>query len=170
MADGGLPSCGMCTPASVPLSREYPNFVTHLECSYTGKTYPKQVLHELCTCCEAPKPLLVKYDLAGIARAVDKDEMRERTEPGFWKYREFLPVESTRNVSSLGEVITPLIKLRTVNPGGGDVLVKDEVSRPAAWPRRPSAVSDPLTGSVCLCAPPHRGGCPLARLRHEGWR
>ena len=25
-------------PASVPLAREYPNFVTHLECSYSGKS------------------------------------------------------------------------------------------------------------------------------------
>lgn len=115
-------------PASVPLSREYPNFVTHLECSYIGTKYPKQVLHELCTCCKAPgKPLLVIYDLAGIRASVTKEEIRDRTEPGFWKYREFLPVESTRNVASLGEVITPLIKLRTYNPGGGSVLVKDEV-------------------------------------------
>ena len=64
------------TPASVPLSREYPNFVTHLECSYTGTTYPKQVLHELCKCCKAPKPLLVLYDLAGIRASLTKDELR----------------------------------------------------------------------------------------------
>ena len=104
-------------PASVPLAREYPNFVTHLECSYSGKSYTKQVVHELCTCCDKPKPLIVKYDLAGIRASLTKKELRERTEPGFWKYREFLPVESTRNVSSLGEVCTPLIKLRTYNPG-----------------------------------------------------
>ena len=116
-------------PASVPLGREYPNFVTHLECSFTGTTYPKQVVHSLCTCCSAPKPLLVVYDLPGIRASITKDELRNRSEPGFWKYREFLPVESTRNVASLGEVITPLIKLGTYNPGGGNVLVKDEVRR-----------------------------------------
>ena len=131
-----------CTPASVPLAREYPNFVTHLECSYSGKAYPKQVVHELCTCCDKPKPLIVKYDLAGIRASLTKKELRERTEPGFWKYREFLPVESTRNVSSLGEVCTPLIKLRTYNPGGAAVLVKDEVRPPRSCACSSSACSE----------------------------
>ena len=151
-----------CTPASVPLAREYPNFVTHLECSYSGKAYPKQVVHELCTCCDKPKPLIVKYDLAGIRASLTKKELRERTEPGFWKYREFLPVESTRNVSSLGEVCTPLIKLRTYNPGGAAVLVKDEV-RP---PRSCACTVLPAQSALTMM---HRGGCPPARSRRAAW-
>ena len=150
-------------PASVPLAREYPNFVTHLECSYSGKSYPKQVVHELCTCCDKPKPLIVKYDLAGIRASLTKKELRERTEPGFWKYREFLPVESTRNVSSLGEVCTPLIKLRTYNPGGAAVLVKDEVRPPRSL----------RVQQFCLLRARwtmmHRGGCPPARSRRAAW-
>ena len=37
---------------------EFPTFVTHLECSYTGKTYPADQLHGLS---EAGKPLLVRF-------------------------------------------------------------------------------------------------------------
>ena len=39
---------------------EVPTFVTHLECSYTGKQYPADQLIGLS---EAGKPLLVRYDL-----------------------------------------------------------------------------------------------------------
>ena len=45
---------------------EYPTFVSHLECSYTGKVYPADQLHGLS---EAGKPLLVKYDLDALAKA-----------------------------------------------------------------------------------------------------
>jgi threonine synthase len=46
---------------------EYATFVTHLECSATGERYPADVLHGLS---KAGKPLLVRYDLAGVRRAV----------------------------------------------------------------------------------------------------
>ena len=68
--------------------KEYPTFVSHLECSYTGKVYPADQLHGLS---EAGKPLLVKYDLDALGKAISKDDLKARL-PEFWRYREFLPV------------------------------------------------------------------------------
>jgi threonine synthase len=93
------------------------SFVTHLECSGTGKPHPADRLQNLS---EAGKPLLVRYDLEAVARAVDRDALARRRED-LWRYRELLPVARDADVVSLGESWTPLIPLR-----GGSVLVKDE--------------------------------------------
>jgi threonine synthase len=67
----------------------------------------------------------VRYDLEALAGAVDKDTVAHRS-GGFWKYREFLPVQDPTNVVSLGEVITPLIPLDRISSQKGRVIVKDE--------------------------------------------
>ena len=105
--------------------REFKTFTTHLECSATGAHYPADALHGLS---EAGKPLLVRYDLEALRRAISKDELARRAEGGFWRYREFLPVRRSDNVVSLGEVITPLIAAPTVARlhGAHTLLVKDE--------------------------------------------
>ncbi len=102
------------------LTQELPSFVTHLECSITGKRYEADRVQELS---EAGRPLLVRYDLAALAKSIDKETLAART-TGFWRYREFLPVRRAENVVSLGEVVTPLIPL--ANLSGGQVIVKDE--------------------------------------------
>jgi threonine synthase len=105
--------------------REFPGFTTHLECSVTGTRYPADVLHGLS---EAGRPLLVRYDLEALRRAVSKDDLARRAQGGFWRYREFLPVRRSDNVVSLGEVATPLIaapKLARLH-GARMLLVKDE--------------------------------------------
>ena len=85
--------------------KEYPSFVTHLECSYTGKTYPADQLHGLS---EAGKPLLVRYDLEALGNAITKQDLVSRL-PEFWRYREFLPVRKSSNIVRLGEVMTPIL-------------------------------------------------------------
>jgi len=103
---------------------EYATFVTHLECSQTGEKYPADVQHGLS---KAGKPLLVRYDLAALKRAVSKDELANR-DGGFWKYREFLPVRKNENVVRLGEVATPLVDLHASarRAGAKRLVVKDE--------------------------------------------
>jgi len=102
--------------------RQYPNFVTHLECSLTGERYEAGIVQGLS---KAGRPLLVRYDLNALARAISKEEMARRG-GGFWKWREFLPVRHSENVVTLGEVDTPLIRLQHVAPSKAEVLVKDE--------------------------------------------
>ncbi|VAV93986.1 Threonine synthase [hydrothermal vent metagenome] len=99
-----------------------PAFVTHLECSISGKIYEAGQPHGLS---EAGRPLLVRYDLDKIAAAVTRQEIEARP-GGFWKYREFLPVQKPENMVSLGEVMTPLVPLKNSVPGGVEVIVKDE--------------------------------------------
>ena len=99
-----------------------PTFVTHLECSLTGETYPADTVHGLS---RAGKPLLVRYDLDGLGAAVSRDALAGRTE-GLWRYREMLPVRRAENRISLGEVVTPLIDLPRLSAGAGRLIVKDE--------------------------------------------
>jgi threonine synthase len=103
---------------------ETPTFVTHLECSLTGEHYPADTLQGLS---KAGKPLLVRYDLDALAKAVTKDDIARRA-PEFWRYREFLPVRRAANVVRLGEVMTPILPLeRTAKRlGTTELLVKDE--------------------------------------------
>ena len=100
-------------------------FVTHLECSMSGKRYEKDLVHGLS---EEGKPLLVRYDLEKIKDVISKDYLINTNQNGFWRYSFLLPVE-TPNIISLGEVVTPLISLGNVAKKlnqKGDLLVKDE--------------------------------------------
>jgi threonine synthase len=106
------------------LKVEHPTFVTHLECSYTGERYPADEVHGLS---RAGKPLLVRYDLDGVCKALTKEALAKRP-PDFWRYRELLPVRRTADIVSLGEAITPLVPLpRTAaRVGASELIVKDE--------------------------------------------
>ena len=103
---------------------QYRTFVTHLECPYSGEVYPPDVTHGLS---EAGKPLLVRYDLSGVASAVSTETLAMRP-TGMWRYGELLPVRSLENIVSLGETETPLVPLDRISAhlGSEQILVKDE--------------------------------------------
>jgi threonine synthase len=109
-----------------PTSREYPTFVTHLECSLTGERYEAGQVHGLS---KAGRPLLVRYDLDALGSQLQKEDLAFR-DGGFWRYREFLPVTQSQNVVALGEVMTPLVPLSKLGEALGghadSVIVKDE--------------------------------------------
>jgi len=94
-------------------------FVTHLECSATGEHYEPDRIYNLS---RAGKPLLVRYDLDGVKRAMTKDALAARP-PELWRYRELLPMRRDDSIVSLGEAMTPLVRLEREQ---GEVLVKDE--------------------------------------------
>jgi threonine synthase len=106
------------------LTTERPTFVTHLECSGTGERYAADEIHNLS---RAGKPLLVRYDLDGVKKALSKDALARR-EPDLWRYRELLPVRRVADIVSLGEAMTPLLSLPKIAKqlGGGELIVKDE--------------------------------------------
>jgi threonine synthase len=107
---------------------ERPTFVTHLECSATGERYPADELHNVS---RAGKPLLVRYDLAGVRKALNKSALSERPRD-LWRYRELLPVRRAENIVSLGEAMTPLVAMPRLSArlGAGEILVKDEARLP----------------------------------------
>ena len=104
---------------------DLPTFVTHLECGLTGERYEADVIHGLS---KAGRPLLVRYDLDGVAKVLTKDMLAARPQT-LWRYRELLPVRRPENIVSLGEIVTPLIALPRITAqlgATGDILVKDE--------------------------------------------
>ena len=103
---------------------EVPTFVTHLECGLTGERYAADRLANLSA---AGKPLIVRYDLEALSRAISKDDLLRRP-PDMWRYREFLPIRRAENIVSLGECMTPLVSAPRVakRVGGGEILVKEE--------------------------------------------
>ncbi|MEM9782327.1 MAG: threonine synthase [Pseudomonadota bacterium] len=102
-------------------------FVTHLECSMTGKHYEAGVVHGLS---DVGRPILVRYDLDAMRATLDRDRFAADQTPGFWRYASFLPVTRPENRVSLGEVVTPISALdRAAGLLGalpGRVTVKDE--------------------------------------------
>ncbi len=99
---------------------EIANFVTHLECSKTGERLPAGTVYNLSP---AGAPILVRYDLDAVAAQLTKGKLASRP-ADLWRYRELLPVASAANIVSLGEDMTPLIRLD--NSLGPNVIVKDE--------------------------------------------
>jgi threonine synthase len=106
------------------LRTERETFVTHLECSATGERYPADELHNVS---RTGKPLLVRYDLAGIRHALSKTALAQRPRD-LWRYRELLPVRRAENIVSLGEAATPLVAMPKLAArlGAREILVKDE--------------------------------------------
>ncbi len=106
------------------LTTERKTFVTHLECLSTGERYAADEIHNLS---RAGKPLLVRYDLDGVKKALSKDALANRP-PDLWRYRELLPVRRIEDIVSLGEAMTPLLPLPKLaaKMRGGELLVKDE--------------------------------------------
>ena len=102
-------------------------YVTHLECSMTGKKYPANEVQGLS---EVGRPLLVRYDLDKIKKEISREEISNSKIDGLWRYSPLLPVKNPDDRISLGEVITPLIKLKNsvsyTKLDKGSVLVKDE--------------------------------------------
>ena len=106
------------------LTAERPTFVTHLECSATGERYPADELHNLS---RAGKPLLVRYDLAGVEKSLSKKALAQRPHD-LWRYRELLPVRRVENIVSLGEAVTPIVAMPKLAKKltAAEILVKDE--------------------------------------------
>jgi threonine synthase len=99
-----------------------PTFVSHLECGLTGERYEADRRHGRS---KAGRPLLVRYDLEGLKKAVSREELAHRP-ADIWRYREFLPVRRTENIVSLGEIMTPLISASSLRVGSGELFIKDE--------------------------------------------
>src|SRR5215510_11792166 len=103
-------------------------YVTHLECSKTGKKYEPNKLYNLS---EAGKPLLVRYDLKMAAWTLTKENLKKRVS-SLWRYREVLPVINDENIVTLGEGWTPLIHAKRLGEQLGlqELFIKDESPNP----------------------------------------
>ncbi|TMM38118.1 MAG: threonine synthase [Actinobacteria bacterium] len=98
--------------------------LTHLDCPGCGATYDAGRLRNLCRC---GSPLLARYDLTAVGRAVTPAALAARPAT-LWRYRELLPVADDRYVTTLGEGWTPLVPVPRYGAHIGlpRLLVKDE--------------------------------------------
>ncbi len=98
--------------------------LTSLACPRCGSVLEADHVQGTCPC---GSPLLARYDLGRIRRAVKPEQLSGR-EPNLWRYHELLPVRSADRVISLGEGMTPLLPLRRLGEKLGlpRLLMKDE--------------------------------------------
>ncbi|HET7342827.1 MAG TPA: threonine synthase [Methylomirabilota bacterium] len=103
-------------------------FVAGLECARCRRVYAGDATVAMCEC---GSPLLVRYDLAAIARAVTPADIARRP-PTMWRYRELLPVRDEASIVTMSEGFTPMIPVpRAAREAGvGELWVKDEGVNP----------------------------------------
>ena len=99
-------------------------FTSHLECPKCKTTYETEQPNQLCSC---GSPLLVRYDLVKVAANMSKEVVANRP-PDLWRYRELLPVVNEHNIVTMGEGMTPLLKMDRVGKkiGMTNLYLKDE--------------------------------------------
>ena len=100
------------------------SFLSHLECSRTGKRYDADVVQGVS---DEGAPLLARYDLAQVRSTVSREDLAARPHD-LWRYHEVLPVRDPSYVTTLGEGMTPLLPLPTYGAAVGvpGLLMKDE--------------------------------------------
>ena len=105
------------------------SYLIELECSKCGKRFEADRVQTVCDRCG--KPLLARYDLEAAGSVLDRDSFWGR-EATMWRYRELLPVRDKRNIISLGEGYTPMIRAARLGEKIGlrDLWVKDESQIP----------------------------------------
>ncbi|MEO3929029.1 threonine synthase [Micromonosporaceae bacterium B7E4] len=99
-------------------------YLTHLHCPRCDTSHPADRPQNLCSC---GSPLLARYDLAEVRKAVDPAALAGRS-ADLWRYRELLPVAEDRHVTTFGEGWTPLLPAARYGKSVGvpGLLIKDE--------------------------------------------
>ena len=101
-------------------------YLTHLECPRCSTTLDAGSPRNLCAC---GSPLLARYDLDAVRRAVSPADIAGRP-ADLWRYRELLPVAG--DPVTLGEGWTPLLPAPVYGRriGVPNLLIKDEALIP----------------------------------------
>jgi len=104
-------------------------YLTHLTCSGCAQEHSSSVPQSLCLNCA--KPLFAQYDLKTIAREMKRETLLKRPN-SMWRYRELLPVKNDCDIVTLGEGMTPLLRVPNAakRKGLGSLWVKNEAQNP----------------------------------------
>src|SRR5579859_6540750 len=111
---------------------EWRSFLSHLECTNCGLRHAAEQLQTVCTACG--KVLFARYDLNAVREAVKPADFARRRWD-MWRYTELLPIRSQTNVVSLGEGLTPLVRVRehaskALGFERGEIVLKEEGQNP----------------------------------------
>jgi len=105
------------------------NFLSHLDCSVCGDRHSPHEIQTVCRSCG--KSLLAVYDLQSAKQTLTREQFL--TQPSsLWKFFPLLPIEKSTNIVSLGESVTPLIRMQKLEMTlkMGQIWVKDEGQLP----------------------------------------
>lgn len=115
-------------------------FVKELECLKCGKKFPPS--EQIYVCKECGGKLAISYDYDDISERINREELENRSD-GVWKYRELLPISDLKNMITLGEGGTPLIKAGNLSEALriDNLWLKDETQNPtSSFKDRPMSV------------------------------
>jgi threonine synthase len=128
--------------------------------------------HNLCAC---GAPLSTTYDLPRAARLLTRAAVQARP-ADLWRYHEMLPVQNPAAVVTLGEGMTPLLRLPRLRAAarGSAALPQDESLQPTnSFKARGMALAVSRAAELGLrhLAIPSAGnaGCALAAVRGARW-
>jgi len=106
------------------------SFVSGLRCARCGTEYSPEA--KICMCARKDDGRLdIHYDYTALAKKVTKKTFVERP-LGVWRHRELLPILDERNIITLGEGATPLLKADKLSKkiGFKTLYLKDETRNP----------------------------------------
>lgn len=103
--------------------------LTQLECGLCGTVHDADTLQTLCTQCRGS--LLARYNLPAMKKHGSREQF-ERGPANMWRFAALLPVRKDEFKVSLGEGMTPLLKVDRLAKAHGlrHVWVKDEGLNP----------------------------------------
>ena len=104
-------------------------YLTHLECSVCGTVHSHREVQTICKSCG--KSLLARYELQQAKKELSRF-FAGSLATSLWKYAPILPIEAEENIVSLGENITPLVRLPKLGAelGMRNVWMKDDGQLP----------------------------------------
>jgi threonine synthase len=152
--------------------KEKISHISHLECWVCKRPFPVDQINTYAQCEKCQKnPLLSFYDLSDLTK-----EDINISERSMWRYSKLLPVLDNKNIVSLGEGWTPILKLeRLANQLGLENLrMKDESSNPTgSFKARglSAAISKAKELGIKECIIPtagNAGGAMAAYCAHAG--
>ena len=102
--------------------------IEKLECSVCGKSYDPFKIQTTCKCGGS---LIARYNIEDAKENMDKRNLSKRVLSP-WRYHELLPLSDERNIVTLGEGMTPLLKMENLGKKIGlkNLLIKDEGMNP----------------------------------------
>ena len=108
------------------------SMMSHLECTYCDMTFSANEIHKLCPEDDCGKVLFPRYEIdRSKSQKIIKD-LKNR-HPNMWRYKEFMPVRDDKNIVSLGEGFTPILKCERLSYDlGANIILKDESLNPTS--------------------------------------
>ncbi len=101
----------------------------HFFCPQCQTRYPAAKLNQRCAKCGST--MMSRYDYEGIKRNLAKQDLASRSQT-LWRYKELLPVFDESNIVSLGEGMSPVLRLPRLEAvlQARELFIKDDSRLP----------------------------------------